>query len=372
MTEKCVVCNEVISLKDKTQYDGLCHICWESCPEFWDCLNILEIEKLPVDMSGDWNEIKKQYKKLIAVYHPDQFESNDKEKREHAEKRTKEINVAFEKLWDMFSVFEDVTLDASDHDKKGEEFWDAGNYDDSLKHHEKATELEPNNGGYWKSQGVVLRKLKKFDDALVCFEKSVELEPDIARTWMYMASILHDRFEFDKALVYVEKAIKLEPNNNEWKNAKNVITASMELRKMTDSVSKVTDNLSNITSLMEDADEKTRKSVQDILKPFLNQTGYASSDDFSEKEHDDNSNDASSDDFSEREYDDNYYDIMGLSKHASSEEIKNRFRELTLKFHPDKEPSSLSQRAMKQIIEAYEILKDPVKRKEYDNTIMHT
>ena len=350
MTEKCKDCDEVISLKDKTQYKGLCHSCWEWTKEFWDCLTILEIEELPVNMSEDWTEIKKQYKKLIAVYHPEQFESNDKEKREHAERKTKEINVAFEKLWNMISGFEGLTLDASDHNKKGDEFWDAGNYDDSLTHFEKATELEPNNGEYWNNQGVVLRKLKKFDDALVCFEKSVELEPDIARTWVYMANILHNRFEFDKALAYVEKAIKLEPNNNEWKNAKNVIAASMEIRKMGDSVSKMTDNLSNITSLMEGADEKTRKSVQDILKPFLNQTGYESSDDFSEKEHDDN-----------------YYDIMGLSKHASSEEIKNRFRELTLKFHPDKEPSALSQRAMKQIIEAYEILKDPVKREEYDN-----
>ena len=62
----------------------------------------------------------------------------------------------------------------------------------------------------------------------------------------------------------------------------------------------------------------------------------------------------------------NYYQILGLDSNATQEEIKVRYRELAIKFHPDKEKSSLSDEMMKQINEAYSILGDVIKRKQYD------
>jgi len=63
----------------------------------------------------------------------------------------------------------------------------------------------------------------------------------------------------------------------------------------------------------------------------------------------------------------NLYQILGVSKNASIEEIKSQFRKLALKFHPDKNKSKNSEIIFKEIILAYEILSDPLKRATYDN-----
>ena len=65
----------------------------------------------------------------------------------------------------------------------------------------------------------------------------------------------------------------------------------------------------------------------------------------------------------------NYYEILGISNNATQDEIKKRYRELSLKFHPDKESSLLSEENMMQINEAYDILKDVEKRRQYDSEL---
>lgn len=59
-----------------------------------------------------------------------------------------------------------------------------------------------------------------------------------------------------------------------------------------------------------------------------------------------------------------YYDVLGLDKNASQEDIKRAYRKLALKYHPDKHDSS--EDTFKTINEAYQILHDPEKRKLYD------
>lgn len=62
-----------------------------------------------------------------------------------------------------------------------------------------------------------------------------------------------------------------------------------------------------------------------------------------------------------------YYKILGLSKSASTEEIKKAYRKLAMKFHPDKNKDDKSAEAkFKEISEAYAVLSDPEKRKNYD------
>lgn len=59
-----------------------------------------------------------------------------------------------------------------------------------------------------------------------------------------------------------------------------------------------------------------------------------------------------------------YYEILGISKTASADEIKKAFRKLAVKYHPDKDGGDETK--FKEINEAYEVLKDQQKRQRYD------
>src|SRR5665213_1572725 len=62
-----------------------------------------------------------------------------------------------------------------------------------------------------------------------------------------------------------------------------------------------------------------------------------------------------------------FYDILGIKKSASPEEIKKAYRQMAIKFHPDKNPGDkASEDKFKEAAEAYEILSDPDKRSKYD------
>ena len=65
--------------------------------------------------------------------------------------------------------------------------------------------------------------------------------------------------------------------------------------------------------------------------------------------------------------DQDFYKILGVSKNADTDEIKGAFRDLALKYHPDRNegnPDAVDK--MKALNEAYAVLSDPVKRKDYD------
>lgn len=65
----------------------------------------------------------------------------------------------------------------------------------------------------------------------------------------------------------------------------------------------------------------------------------------------------------------NYYDILGVKNNSTQEEIKKAYRDLSKKYHPDKNKEPGAEDMFKKINEAYSVLKDEQKRKEYDDEL---
>jgi len=66
----------------------------------------------------------------------------------------------------------------------------------------------------------------------------------------------------------------------------------------------------------------------------------------------------------------NYYDILGVSKNATQDEIKKAYRKIAIENHPDRNPGNKqAEEKFKEAAEAYSVLSDEQKRKEYDNPV---
>jgi curved DNA-binding protein len=67
-----------------------------------------------------------------------------------------------------------------------------------------------------------------------------------------------------------------------------------------------------------------------------------------------------------------YYKILGVDEHADLKKIKEVYRKLAVKFHPDKNPEAGAEEKFKEVVEAYEVLKSVEKRAEYDEMRRHS
>ena len=62
-----------------------------------------------------------------------------------------------------------------------------------------------------------------------------------------------------------------------------------------------------------------------------------------------------------------YYEVLGVSKSASADEIKKAYRKVAMQFHPDRNPGDKeAEEKFKEAAEAYEVLSDQDKKAQYD------
>src|SRR5438132_1328512 len=61
-----------------------------------------------------------------------------------------------------------------------------------------------------------------------------------------------------------------------------------------------------------------------------------------------------------------YYELLQVEQHASSEEIHKAYRELAMRYHPDRNPTEDAAFKMAAINEAFSVLIEPVRRRHYD------
>lgn len=67
-----------------------------------------------------------------------------------------------------------------------------------------------------------------------------------------------------------------------------------------------------------------------------------------------------------------YYEVLGVSKNATDAELKSAYKKMAIKYHPDRqvgksdEEKKAAEEKFKEAAEAYDVLRDPQKRQQYD------
>jgi curved DNA-binding protein CbpA len=67
----------------------------------------------------------------------------------------------------------------------------------------------------------------------------------------------------------------------------------------------------------------------------------------------------------------NLYAILGVAPNASDDDIKKVYRSLAMRYHPDRNQAPGAEARFKAVTKAYEVLSDPIRRAEYDQSVNH-
>ena len=206
---------------------------------------------------------------------------------------------------------------------------------------DRALEIDPKNISHWRNKGAVFANTKKYNQSVTCFDRALEIDPEDVESLFGKGSTLCVLLNLDLGKFYLNKALEIDPNDNK-KFRQKILHFLNSLNKLQTSFDKLNNALDG------KFDGKSLQEIEEILDQINEEEGKSKYKISPLKLH----------------Y--NCYEILGISKNATQKEIKTRFSELMLKFHPDKESSSLSKDMTLKIVEAYNILRDIEKRKQYD------
>ncbi len=192
-----------------------------------DRQRIQELEKELTDIQAKQANLEQSYKERTQQLQDantdlqkfkDQFSPEQMEKAEaalvkgdssEAEKLLKEVTENENKL----SVVEELALA---HYRLANLAYDRVDYSKSLKHHERAAQLVPENGLYLNDTGILYDTLDNYDQAIGYYEKALTIDlktlgeehPSVATRWNNLGGAWANKGDCDQAISYYEKAIK--------------------------------------------------------------------------------------------------------------------------------------------------------------------
>ena len=113
-------------------------------------------------------------------------------------------------------------LEAWEWNNKGSSLYSLGRYDDAIRCHDKALELDPRDTAAWNNKGGSLANLNRYDEAIRCYDRALELDPRDAKAWNNKGLSLAKLGRYDDAIRCYDKALELDPRDAKaWNNKGN-------------------------------------------------------------------------------------------------------------------------------------------------------
>jgi tetratricopeptide (TPR) repeat protein len=101
--------------------------------------------------------------------------------------------------------------DAGEWSNKGVNLKELKRYDEAMRCHEKALEIDPRYVFAWTNKAAVLNALERYEEAIACCSKALEIHPRDAAAWNNKGNALYGLERHEEALAYYSEALEIDP-----------------------------------------------------------------------------------------------------------------------------------------------------------------
>ncbi|WP_211175994.1 tetratricopeptide repeat protein [Brasilonema sp. UFV-L1] len=102
---------------------------------------------------------------------------------------------------------------------RGNEQFDAGDFEGAIASYDKALEIKPDNDAAWFNRGLALHNLGRFSDAITSYDKALLIQPDKHKPWYNRGVTLGKLGRFGEEIASYDKALLIKPDKHEpWYN----------------------------------------------------------------------------------------------------------------------------------------------------------